>query len=245
MIRGPLTLARVSCRLDFRPKSILYYANRASVAGRYFPDLYADWQYGSTTVRLTDHEGKVRLALESGGGGFDADVPTDIRTLQEHFLGVVDHYRGSVIGKSKVVRFGWRIRLVTEHTSFEDLFPSFNRNITGGPENWYYTLGNEIRDSAFTIYYGTVDDGLNVRLGVLTAEQGVEFRKELEFKSTTKDTIATDGGALLIDIDRFSTTLSSTKELRAFLKQHKELVAKANDLADKVLNPLDTGGEQK
>lgn len=230
-----LTFCRLHSRLDFKPKSILYYARRAEFASRYFPKLYSDWQLNPADLRLIDHATEKRMSLTAGSIGFDVDGGLDnVGSITSHMAACMRVYLDEIVGDSKPTRLGLAMTFLTEHTSFEELFPVFNSN-TLGKDEWCQIPGYEIRDTGFAnIYYGPESNGLNLRIGVLTAEQAVRFRDELEFKRSRKFADI-DGGGLLMSFDRYMTEVRSHKTIEALFSDHVRITELAHILADTVL----------
>jgi len=176
------------------------------------------------------------MSLEADALGFDADVPTDVGSLQRQILGSVEDYLKSLVTRSEPSRFGWRAFFLTEHTSFQTLYPLLRKNTLTPSQPWWRVDGFEVRDTAHVIYYGTEDDGLNLNVGVLTSQQGEDFPKALGFKTPAPKELAVSDGALLVDLDRYVKVFGRKDQFQRLLGEHEKLVKIANAMADSLLN---------
>ena len=231
----PITLCRVRSRLDFRPKSLAYFGQRANFASRYFPKLYSDWHIKAAELRLSDNATEKRMVLTSGSIGFEVDGGLEnLQPLTSHMAACMQGYVDEIIGDSKLVRLGLAMSFLTENSSFDELFPIFNAN-TLSSVPWCDIKGYTVRDIGFAnIYYGTEKNGLNLQIGVLTAEQAVAFRDELGFDR--KRQFADIGaGGLLLGLDRYTTEIRGHKTIEEFLGDHNKLRGIAHELAASTL----------
>jgi hypothetical protein len=82
----PLTVARITARIDVIPKSLTYYARRELFAAKYYPNQYADWEIGPNILRLVDHGGERRMTLDSSYIAIEAENVTDVVALRKHVV---------------------------------------------------------------------------------------------------------------------------------------------------------------
>lgn len=229
-----LTLCRILSRLDFRPKSILYYYNRAKFASRYFPRLYSDWGVQPAELRLTDKGTERRMTMTSGSIGFEVDGGLDHpQSVIEHISAVTRAYMDETMAESKPIRLGIEMIFMTEGASFEELFPLLKRHSVG-QKPWCEVDRYPIRDLGFNVFYGTQKKGLNAEIGVLNPEQAVAFRDKLSFERTRKFANI-DEGTLMIRLDQFVTEVGDSKAVKGFFSRSDSLSKIAHDLADPIL----------
>lgn len=231
----PITLCRVQSRLDFRPKSLMYFGQRANFASRYFPKLYSDWGIKAAELRLTDNATEKRMVLTSGSIGFDVEGGLEnLQPITSHMAACMQSYVDEIVGDSKLVRLGLAMFFLTEHSSFEELFPIFNANTLGNLP-WRNIKGYAVRDIGYTnIYYGTERNGLNLQIGVLSAAQALAFQKDLGFDRKRKFADIGAGG-LLLALDRYITEIRGHKAIETFLGDHNNLRDIADELARSTL----------
>ena len=126
------------------------------------------------------------------------------------------------------------MQFVSEHTSFAELYPRFKSDTLRHERSWIRVGDMPVRDLAFTIYYGTDEDGINLTLGILKPEQAVAFREQEKFENADNP-LSIDHGALLIDLDLFTTRFPEGFSFARFLARYDQLVDIANTLSERVI----------
>lgn len=109
-----LTLARVLCKMDIAPKSILYYGRPESFAAKFYPKEYPDWELGTNVIRLLDYKRNRRLTLEPSTIFFEAEPPSDMQAVRTHVFAAMDDYLSSVTGGDPT-RSGLRMIFLQEN----------------------------------------------------------------------------------------------------------------------------------
>jgi len=235
MVLPSLSTARIHARVDFAPKSLLYYAHRAVVANMLYPVPYPNWEINPTVLSLVDPVKRRRLQFLAGVIGFVMEgSPTTTDALPEHFGEVARHFRDVCNPDGNIARIGWRRIYVTEHTSFDELFPAFRSNTLRHEKSWIQLGDYSIRDLGFTaVYYGTEQDGLNLRIGILTSDQATELLKSEEYLKAPPAPLAIDQGCLMIDLDRYKKAYQADIS-KFFANADREIERFAHDLASRV-----------
>ncbi len=91
------------------------------------------------------------------------------------------------------------------------------------------------RDFACSVYHGSEEDGLNISIGVLTAEQAAKFISDYPYKRS-REPVAIQDGALLIDLDRYITNIRKREQIDHLIGEHQSLFKVAEAVAAKLLS---------
>jgi hypothetical protein len=230
----PLTVAKITCKVDVAPKSLLYYGRREAFGAKYYPSQYPDWQFGPTTLILVDHKNLKRMTVDPSYLRFDVATPKDILTLRKHILAAIDEYLNSVVAGSEPTRFGWAVELVAEGTSFTELLPIVRAAVCPEAFSWWRVDGySNPRDFAATAYLGREDDGLNASVSVLTPEQSVALISRQQFKQVEVPLAIADG-TLVLEMDRYVTNIKKRDIFERIVGEHQNIVKAAEQIAQRI-----------